>query len=170
MIRFYLIIPLVLLTLFAGVYRHHRQQSDAEAQASAAAVAAAESAAKALQFAAEGKARAEVAARAAARAEAERQKQELLAAQWSAETVRIASETEGYQKQATLLRAELAGVEQQLSAVRQARIEAAGQGLELAREVELLRIAKRNAELEVQRTTEILVRRANQSRLVPNRP
>jgi len=54
--------------------------------------------------------------------------------------------------------------------VRHARIEAAGQGLELAREVELLRIAKRNAELEVQRTTEILVRRATQSSLVPNRP
>jgi hypothetical protein len=168
--RFYLIIPLVFLTLFGGVYWYHSQQSDADAQARAAAVAAAESAAKAQQSAAEAKARAEVASRAAARVEAERKKQELLHEQWSAETARIAAETEGYQKQATLLRAELAGVEQQLSAVRHARIDAAAKGMELAREVELLRIAKRNAELEVQRTTEILVRRATQSSLVPNRP
>ncbi len=168
--RFYLILPLVCLTLFGGAYWHHRQQSDADAQARAAAVAVAEAAAKAQQSAAEGKARAEVAARAAARAEAERRKQELLQEQWSAETARIAAETEGYQKQATILRAELAGVEQQLSAVRNARVEAAAKDLELAREVELLRIAKRNAELEVQRTTEILVRRATQSSLVPSRP
>jgi hypothetical protein len=168
--RFYLIIPIVFLTLFGGVYWYHSQQSDADAHARAAAVAAAESAAKAQQSAAEAKARAEVAARAAARVEAERKKQELLHAQWSTETARIAAETEGYQQQATILRAELAGVEQQLSAVRHARIDAASKGLELAREVELLRIAKRNAELEVQRTTEILVRRATQSSLVPSRP
>lgn len=168
--RFYLIIPLVLLALFGGVYWRHSQQRDADAQARAAAFAAAESAAKAQQSTTEGKARAEVAARAAARVEAELKKQELLTAQWTAETARIAAETEGCQKQATLLRAELAGVEQQLSTVRHARMDAAGQGLELAREVELLRIAKRNAELEVQRTTEILVRRATQSSLVPTRP
>ena len=168
--RFYLILPLVFLTLFGGVYWRHSQQRDADAQARAAAVAAVESAAKAQQSATEGKARAEVAARASARVEAERKKQEFLDAQCSADTARIAAESEGYQKQVTNLRAELAEVEQQVSAVRHARIEAAGQGLELAREVELLRIAKRNAELEVQRTTEILVRRATQSSLVPTRP
>ena len=54
--RFYLIIPIVFLTLFGGVYWYHIQQSDADTQARAAAVAAAESAAKAQQSAAEAKA------------------------------------------------------------------------------------------------------------------
>ena len=40
--RFYLILPLVFLTLFGGVYCRHSQQRDADAQARAAAVAAVE--------------------------------------------------------------------------------------------------------------------------------
>jgi hypothetical protein len=163
MYRFYLLTTIVLLALFGGAYWRHCQQSDADAHARAAAVAASEMALKAQQSTAACKARDEWASRAASRAEEDQKKQEVLRGQWAADTARIAADTMGYQTQVTRLRGELAAVEQQLGEVRSARAAAAAQGFELAREVEVLRIAKRNAELEVQRTTEILVRRAAQS-------
>jgi phosphoenolpyruvate carboxylase len=161
--RFYLFIPVVLLSLFGGAYWQYRIHSDAEAQSRMEAAAASEMAAKTRQSAFEDSAREESARRAADRIEQAQNKREAFSVQWSAESARIAAETEGYQAQIILLRTELAGIGQQLMEMRKSTALVTALNFELSREVELKRIAKRNAELEVQRTTEILARRAAQT-------
>ena len=168
--RFYLIIPVVLLALFGGLYWQHQVQRAAGAQVRAASAAAAQVAEQARKVAAERKARDEADQRIATRQAEEQKKLATARAQWSADSVRLATETAEAQAQVAQLRTELVTVEKQLNDARQARVAQATQAMELAREVELGRIAKRNAELEVQRTTEILARRAAQSSLVRGTP
>lgn len=164
--RFYLIIPLVLLSLFGCVYWQHSQQRATELMARTAAASTAKKTAQAEQVVAEGKAREAAAQRTAARLTEEQTKQTTERAQWAAETARIATDTDAYLAQSAQLRSDLAKIEGLVRAAREATAVSSAQALELAREVELARIAKRNAELELQRTTAILARRAAQSGLV----
>ena len=158
--RFYLIIPLVLLAVFGGVYWQHSQQRATELMVRTAAVATEKKAAQEQQAAAELKAREAAAQRTAARLAEEQIKQTIERTQWAAETARIAADTAAHLAQSAQLRTDVAKFEGQLKAAREANAAGAAQALELAREVELARIAKRNAELEVQRITAMLARLA----------
>jgi glucose dehydrogenase len=163
--RFYLLIPLVLLALFGAAYAQHRQQREAELVARSTAASAAKAAAQEQQADAERKAREAADQRSAARQREAQQKEEAERVRRESETAQIEADTQAHLGQARQLRVELAAVERQLAAARSANAAETAQVLALAREVELARIAKRNAELELQRTTAILARCAAQSGL-----
>ena len=165
--RFYLIIPLVLLAVFGGVYWQYSQQRATEDLVRAAMACAAKVAAQAQQDAVQRRALEEANQRTTVRLAEVQKKQEEQHARWAADTAQILAETARYRAQSDQLREELVTVEKQLNDARKTNAADSVQALALAREVELARIAKRNAELEVQRTTEILARRAAQTSLIP---
>jgi hypothetical protein len=158
--RLYLIAPVVLLGLFGGVYAQHTRHAAEQAKNRAAQVAAARAAEEARKTAAEHQARADAEERAAARAREEQQKIDGKRARWEAEGARIAADTARYQTQADYVRQKIADAKRQLE-TRRAQEESLRQSaFERDRQIELARIAKRNAEIEIQRLTEILARKA----------
>lgn len=158
--RFYLIIPVVLLALFGGVYWNHIGHSKAESRAKAAAAFEAKAAEEAKKAEAERKAREDAEKRSADRLAEEKKKEADKLAKWEADNAQIAADTERYETQVKTLAAEAAALEKQIADVRTAKQLQGKENFELAREIELARIAKRNAEMEIQRTTEMLARSA----------
>lgn len=158
--RFYLIAPVVLLVLFGGLYWNHVRSADAEAQAKVAAAFEAQAAEDARKAEAERKAREDAEKRAAERLAEEQKREEAKAAKWAADSAQIAADKARYEEQTKALLAEAAALEKEIATVRGDRQTLKRDNFELAREIELARIAKRNAELEIQRTTEMLARSA----------
>ncbi|HEY9250307.1 MAG TPA: hypothetical protein VIO38_14305, partial [Rariglobus sp.] len=103
--------------------------------------------------------------RAADRLAEEQKKDAEKRARYEEESRRIAEDTARYSAQVKTLAAESAALDQQLSDLRTRRENLNTGGFVLAREVELARIAKRNAELEIQRLTEMVARQAGNTSL-----
>ncbi|AHF92372.1 hypothetical protein OPIT5_21080 [Opitutaceae bacterium TAV5] len=164
--RFYLIAPLVLLLLFGGVFWQHNKTAAIEAAQKAAEVARADEAARVQKAEAERKAREDAEQRAAAREAEERGKEEERRARWEADSARIAEETARHAAQAADYTRQVAALEKQLAGLRSEKEKRNREAFAAAREVELLAIRKRNTELEVQRVTGIIARRATGSRAV----
>ncbi len=158
--RFYLIVPVVLLALFGGVYWQHSSNAVSEARMKAAATAEAKLAEETRKADAERKAREDADKRAAARLAEEQKKEDDKRIKWEADNAQIAADAARYDAQAATFTKELTALEKQLAEIRATGQSLNRQNFELARDVELARIAKRNAELEIQRTTEILARTA----------
>ena len=161
--RFYLIVPVVLLGVFGGVYWQHTQHSAEAAKAKAELVQQAKVAEEAKKAESERKAREDADRRAAARLAEEDKKQEEKRIRWETEGARLVEETARYQKQAADLARQIAEAEKKIVAQRGEREARARAAFEQEREIELIRIAKRNAELEIQRLTEIVARKAGTS-------
>ncbi len=164
--RFYLIVPLVLSLLFGGVYWQHRQHSAEAAKVKAEQVAKAKAEEDAKKSEAERKAREDAEKRTAARAAEEKKKEDDKQAKWVADGVKISDETSGYVAQTAAYTKEIATLEKELAAIRSAKELAGKEVFAQAREVELALIAKRNAELEIQRLTEMVARKAAGTSLV----
>lgn len=158
--RIYLIIPVVFLLLFGGIYWKHNETAALEAARESAELARADEAARLQKTEAERKAREDAGRRAAEREAAERRKEEERRAKWEAESILIAEETARHTRRAAEASAELAALEKQLAALRAWKEEGGRAAFEAERENELLTIKKRNAELEIQRITQIVARRA----------
>jgi hypothetical protein len=158
--RFYIIAPIVCMLLFGGVYWNHSKHAAIEAKAleEQAALVKAEEAAK--KEAAVVKAREDSAQRAAARlaeeaaAEADRREK------WAAAGKKIADDTAANDKLIAQHIAAIKSFEAELIALRDAKEKANAKSLETTRNTELARIAKRNAEMEIQRMTEMVARKA----------
>jgi hypothetical protein len=168
--RFYLIVPVVLLALFGGVYWQHNRSAAADARQKAAAVALAKEADESKKQAAEAKAREDAAQRTAARLADEQKKEQEKQDRWEAEGLRIAEDTARDTGKAASLAGSVAEREKELAALRSARDTVNHEAFELARQVELARIQKRNAELEVQRLTEMIARKVANTSLVSAAP
>jgi hypothetical protein len=168
--RLYFIVPVIGLGFFGGAYWQFSERSAEAARVRAGELAATRVNEQARLAAAEVKAKSEADQRTLTRLADEEKKQAALHVQWEADSAQIATETIRYQAQIGALRTEVAEVERQLAEARKTKVSEAARAFELAREVELARIAKRNAELELQRTTEILARRAGQTTWPPPSP
>lgn len=166
--RFYLIVPIVFLGLFGGVYWQHSRTAAAEAEVRAAETERIKAEELAKKTAAETAAREESARRTAAREAEEKKKDEEKRARWEADGRRIEEETTEFSGRVAELTAEIAKAEAALAAVRADKTRVDRENFELAREVELARIAKRNAELEIQRAIDVVAQRAARSASVPN--
>jgi ribosome recycling factor len=151
--RLYLLIPLVLLGLFAVPYGAHRRETAAAAREQAAEADRRQQAAAAEQQAAALKARADADQRTSARLAAEQQAAAAKHAQGEAESQRIAVDTDSYRAAATKLTAEIADLQIQLHAARATRAGLNDEVFAAEKAVELARIDKRNAEMELQRLT-----------------
>jgi hypothetical protein len=163
--RLYLITPLVLLALFAGVYWRHSNAVSAEAAQKAAAVAAAQAEEAARQAELARAAQADAEQRAALRLAEEQKAEADRRARHEEDNRRLAEDSAQLAALVTTLGAESAALERQLADLRDRRKALNTEGFALAKDVELARVAKRNAELELQRLTEMVARQAGNTSL-----
>lgn len=158
--RLYLIIPALLLALFGGVYWQHARTAASQADEKAAAVAAAQVAELAKKAEAEAKARADAETRSALRLAEEQKRDAEKRARYEEESRVIAADTTRYTALVSTRTAEFTALEKQLADLRARRAALNTETFSLARTVELARISQRNAELEIQRLTEMVARQA----------
>jgi hypothetical protein len=161
--RFYLIVPVILLGVFGGVYWKHSQTAANESARRAAETDRIKDDELAKKTEAERVAKADAARRSAERETEEQKKEADKQARWAAEGKRIEEETARFADRIKELTEQTAHTEAELATLRAARTQVDRENFELAREVELARIAKRNAELEIQRAVDVVAERASRS-------
>lgn len=162
----YLAIPIALLLLFGGLYWLHPQTTADRARAAAAETARQKEAdAKREQ---ERQAKADADRRLAERLAEEKKQDDAKRAKRAAEADRLAAEVAAGEAQANTLAAEVAQAQRQLADLRARKDRLNRDTFELEKNVELTRLAKRTAELELQRLTALLATRA--STLTPPTP
>lgn len=158
--RIYLLVPVVLLAVFGGIYWRHASTAETEAAAKAALVAAAKAEADGKQAEAERRARADAEKRAAERLAEEKRTEAEKQARFEEDGRRIADDTAVYSAKVAALKAETSALEKQLGDLRARRAALNDSAYALARSVELARIEKRNVEIEIARLTEMVARQA----------
>ena len=159
----YFVVPVIMLVIFTFFYFTHAEevaQKEIVRQERIEAERAAEAERKAKI---EEEARIDAEKRAAERAEKAEQKEAERIAKWEAETAEIKSATAEHKAEADKHAAKAAALEIELHRLRQATANANQAVLANAKRVEEARIAKRNAELEIQRKTEMMIRTAERS-------
>jgi hypothetical protein len=163
--KFYIIVPVIMMAIFGFIYSDFTKK-DALRVEQEAAVLKAEADAEAAQKAeAERQAKEDAARRTAEREAEEARKIAERREKWETAGQQIADSTAKYKAEADKFAAEAQDLELQLLAVRGDREKVSGEAFNLSKEVELARIAKRNAELQVQRMTEMVSKRAADSSL-----
>ena len=159
----YLVAPVIMLVIFTFFYFSHAEEM-AQAEEIRKERVAAELETEAKRKAQiEEEARIDAEKRSAERdaKAAEREAQRI--AKWDAETQEIRSATAGHKAEADRHAANINALEIELDSLRQATAKTNAAELALEKRVEMARIAKRNAELEIQRKTEMMIRTAEQS-------
>ena len=163
--KIYIISPSVLLAVFAFFYSQFTKDYAAKIIEKERVVAEAKTAEEAKKKEAEDRARKDADERQKKREAEEAQKAAEKKAKWEAAGKEIADATARYNKDAEKHAKQSAELEIQLSELRAQKEKVSREAFELAKKVELARISKRNAELEVQRMTEMVSRRASESTL-----
>lgn len=158
--KLYIIVPLVLTLAFGGIYVSHSKDAAAKAEIARVEAEKAEAEAAAKKAEAERQAREDADRRTAERLAEEKKKEEEKAAKWAAQSQAIADETAGYLAQAEKNAAELKALEAKLAALRAEKDLAVQAGFDFDLEIEKARVAKRAAELEIQRLVEMTARKA----------
>jgi hypothetical protein len=158
--RLYLLVPFVLIALFGGVFYRHLQAGRVAAQISADAASLARQKEAAEKQQLERKAKADADQRLAARVAEEKKKEDEKRAQWEAENARITADTAAAASKADATAAQIAELEPQLTSLRATKTRLGDETFELEKSVEQALIAKRNAELEIQRLTAMLAQQA----------
>ena len=169
----YFIIPAIGLIAFLFIYFSHVEEAkklDAIHQTQLEKQAADEAAKKKDL---EDRARADADRLAAERAAAEAKKLADRIAEQAAEDKKVIDATDKALAECDKSTKEIARLEMELAALRAAKDKANREFLDISKKLELSRIARRTAELEVQRTTEIISRKASEAamaKFVPPAP
>jgi hypothetical protein len=158
--RFYIITPVVLMLLFGGVFWNHSKHAAIEAREFEVRAAQAKADEAAKKEAAVVKAREDAAKRTAARLAEEQAAETEKREKWAAAGKKIADDTNANQTLIAQHTAAIKSLEAELVALREAKEKANARSLETTQNTELARIAKRNAEMEIQRMTEMVARKA----------
>lgn len=161
--KYYLIVPAVLLGVFVFFYQGALKEMDVKAQKVAAE--------KAEKKAIEDARKAEIEAKAAAdskRRQDEREAEEKAKADkrekdYQDAMAKLKEEADGYSAEADRLIKETANLEAQLANLRNQKETVNRETFELAKQVELAKIERRSAELEIQRMVTMVGNRLNQS-------
>ena len=154
-----------MLAIFLVFYLSATKQHEERERQRAAQVAAKKAAEDARKADIEAKAREDAEKRAAQRAADEAKKEADRVAKWDAEGQKIQDATNKYNADADASAKKAAELEVQLTALRADKEKLNREAFDLAKGVELGKIARRDAELEIQRTTAMIARRAEQSTL-----
>lgn len=163
--KIYIIAPVVLCAIFIGIYVNFAKNQEIKQKAIAEQVAATKRAEDEKKKEAEAKARADADARAKKRADDEKQKEADRRAKYEAVSKEIADATAKYNADADKYAKQAAELEIQLGELRKKKDTATREEFELRKQVELAQIAKRNAELEIQRMTKMIADKAAASAL-----
>lgn len=156
----YLFAPVLMMATFLVAFQYHSKHANAEKAVAATKAAAEKKDAEAKKQAAIEQARVDAAKRADARAAEEKQKEDEKRAKWEAVGQRLADEVAANEKMLSANSAAVKTLEGELASARAAKKALTEKFFALDREVELDRISKRTAELEIQRLTEMVAHRA----------
>lgn len=161
--RYYLIIPIVFMAVFVYFERDASKQADLRVQAIAEEKAAAEAKKQEEKKQLEAKAKADSDKRNIERIAAEEAQKKKKQDEFAAKIQKLKDDAKKYTDGVELNTKLAASLEKDLAAKRAARDQENRAVLELAKKVEITKKARRSAELEVQRYTEMLATRANES-------
>ena len=164
--RFYFIFPLVLLAVFIVLFMQFDKASDEADRIKAEKQAMIKQAAENKKKEDAAKSRQDSENRTAARLAEEKQKEEERIAKWNAESKKIDDETQQYVTKTAELSKEISDLEKQLVDLRATKDSRTRELLAVQSEVELAAITKHNAELEIQRMNEMLVRKVAKTSFV----
>jgi len=161
----YLIFPGVMLGAFLVVYFAHKKDAEEKERAHIAQVAKEKSEADEKKKAAETKAREDAKKRQDERDAEEKKKDDEKAAKQAADDKKVRDQTTEYTAKAEVAGKKVNALDTELDRLRKEKDKTSRETFDLAKQVELARIARRNAELEIQRMTEMVVRRAAESNM-----
>ena len=162
----YLLAPAVMLAGFLVIYFTHAKESE-EREAHRAKVIADEQAAAAKKKAdAEAKAAKDAKDRQVANEKEQADKEAARVAKQAAADKEVRDQTQEFVNRIDKAGKETARLEIDLDAIRKQKDTLSRETFEAAKKVELARIAKRNAELEIQRVTDMIQKRTSESFLL----
>lgn len=161
--KFYVITPLVLCALFGVYYFQFAQEQQIKEAQKKKEVATKVAEEKRKKDEIEAKARADADERTRKREEEQAKKEADRRAKWEGQGQEIADATKKYTAQAEASAKQAADLEAQLTALRKQKEASGRESFELMKKVELARIDKRNAELEIQRLHAMVAKRATES-------
>ncbi len=161
----YFIAPLAGIGLFLFFYFSHVEEAKKAALDKKAKIEAADKLEKERKEALEARARLDATKKAEERAAEELKKETERVTKWNDQGKKIQDETDDAIKVSSEHTAKIGALEKEIAALRKKKEQSNRDYLDATRELELARIARRNAELEIQRLTELMVRKADESSL-----
>lgn len=162
----YIIFPGVMLAGFLVIYFSHKEAAEAKEKAHVIAVAKKKAEDDDKKKVAEAKAREDARKRQEERDAEDKKKEEEKKARQDADDKKVRDQTAEYTAKGAAAQKQVTALETELDRLRKEKDKTNRETFDLAKEVELSRIARRNAELEIQRMTEMVSRRAAESALV----
>jgi hypothetical protein len=162
----YIIFPGVMLGLFLVFYLSHAKEAEQKEIAMAQKAEADKAEADRKKKEAEAKARDDARKRQEEREAEERKKEEEKAAKQAKDDKMVRDQIAEYTAKADAAQKQINALDSELDRLRKEKDKMSRETFDLAKQVELTRIARRNAELEIQRMNEMIVRRASDSSLV----
>jgi membrane protein involved in colicin uptake len=159
----YIIFPGAMLAGFLVIYFSHKEKAEAKERAHIEQVAKEKADADAKKKVAEAKARDDAKKRQEERDAEEKKKVEEKMARQAADDKKVQDAIAEYTAKGNAAAKLLAEQEIKLDKLRKEKDQASREAFETAKQVELARVARRNAELEIQRLTEMISRRASES-------
>jgi hypothetical protein len=166
----YLIFPGAMLGLFLVVYLAESKKTEEREREHATEVARQKKAEDDKQDVLKKKAEADAKKRADDRAAEEAKKEHDRVAKWEAEAQKILDDTNKSKKAGDDSSKKIANAEAELATLRANREKANREYLELLKNVERAKIDRRTAELEIQRTTDMIARKAADSAMTKMPP
>jgi len=159
----YLIFPGIMLALFLAVYVTHKKEAEQRDLARAQKVAEDQAATDKKRKENEAKAAKDAKERQLANEADQKAKEDGRLAKQAADDKKVKDETNAALARGDKAAKESAALEIELDTLHKAKDKASRDAFDTAKNVELTRIAKRNAELEIQRMTEMVSRKTQES-------
>jgi predicted RNase H-like nuclease (RuvC/YqgF family) len=166
----YLIVPAVLLVIFGFVYNGALKEMKAKEEAKQELVAKNKAEDAARKKSIEDKSTAEAKKRQEEREAADLAKEQKKTREYEDALKKLRDETQDYNTQADKLAKEAADLEIRISQGRSDREKLNSETLDLAKQVELAKINRRTAELEIQRLMEMVAKKLNDSSIAVGPP
>jgi hypothetical protein len=161
----YVLAPTVMLLGFVFIFRAHVEEAKIKERATAARIEKERADAEAKKKAAEAKAREDAKKRQDERDAEERKKEAEKVAKQAADDKKVKDQTAEYTAKGAVAQKQVDALEAELAKLRKDKDATSRDSFEIAKKVELARVARRNAELDIQRMTEMVSRRAADSSL-----
>lgn len=159
----YVIFPSAMLGIFLVFYFSAAKKAELKEQQHAALVAKQKADDADKKRIAEEKARVDAEKRSAERAAEEAKKEAEKIAKWQADSKRIQDDTDKSLADADKYQKEVSKLEIELDTLRKSKDKASRDAFDLLKQVERAKVDRRNAEIEIQRLTEMVARKASES-------
>lgn len=168
--KYYLIVPIVLLAIFGFSYNGALQEMRAKEESNLAKAAAKKVVEDKHKAEVESKATADAKKRQDERDAADTEKQQKKQAEYDEAMKKLRDEAADYADQVAKFTKQIADFESQITQGHNDKEKLGRETLDLAKAVELAKISRRNAELEIQRMIDIVARKLSESSIAAPPP